>query len=106
MPVGDLARSPRLTRPGAAAEGTCYLLPESLIAERVARVGRCADFLQLSGLQLTAEQFEIGRSSARLARTESKKSGVRSDKRVATPQCVRGKARPARSEERRVGREW
>src|ERR1700693_843448 len=95
MPVWDLARSPRLTRPGAAAEGNRHLLPEPLIAERVAGVCRCADFLQLGGLQLAAEQFKIGGSPARLARAESKKAGVRSDKRAAIPQCVRGKARPA-----------
>ena len=83
MPVGELARSPRLTWPSAAAEGNRHLLPEALIAERVARVGRCADFLQLHRLRFAAEQLQIRCSSVHLVRTKRKKDGMGSDQIAA-----------------------
>src|SRR2546422_4470183 len=72
MPDGELARSPRLTWPSGAAEGNRHLLPEALIAERVARVGRCADFLQLHRLRFAAEQLQIRCSSVHLDRKSTR----------------------------------
>src|SRR2546427_305555 len=94
MPVGELARSPRLTWPSAAAEGNRHLLPEALIAERVARVGRCADFLQLHRLRFAAEQLQIRRSSVHVVRTKRKKYGMGSDQLATVAQRVRTEARP------------
>src|SRR6267378_2836585 len=95
MPVGYLARSPRLARPGTAAEGNRHLLPEPLIAKCVTRVCRCADFLQLHRLQFAAEKLQIRGSSVGVIRAERKKYGMGSDQLAAVAQCVRAEARPA-----------